>query len=252
MRVAVHAPRRLRKCVEAAAASDAGRLHGATPGNTPASTPGSTPDFEGIKHTRSVSEGADHTEPTKFSLSLVAAPCLPEEMAGRMPRSWASRCTCWNCAPRSVRWIGGVGADRPVHDLLGWTSTRTVTAPGRCERGPTGCTAWQARARAVASVPDDRLLVYERRAVEDDRPVLIGDRGLQRADGLVAVNVDDFGSGRDDIPGADRGSEVPVHMEEDAARPGRSSATSAFSRPEVTPPCTMMPPKRLLAAMRSS
>jgi hypothetical protein len=57
MRVAVHAPRRLRKCVEAAAASDAGRLHGATPGNSPASTPGSTPDFEGIKHTRSVSEG---------------------------------------------------------------------------------------------------------------------------------------------------------------------------------------------------
>ena len=34
--------------------------------------------------------------------------------------------------------------------------------------------------------------------------------------------------------------------------PGRSSATVALSRPEVTPPCTMIPPKREAAATSSS
>ena len=34
--------------------------------------------------------------------------------------------------------------------------------------------------------------------------------------------------------------------------PGRSSATSALSSPEVTPPWTMIPPKRLRAAASAS
>src|SRR5262249_13907585 len=34
--------------------------------------------------------------------------------------------------------------------------------------------------------------------------------------------------------------------------PGRSSATTAWSSPVVTPPCTMMPPKRLALASASS
>ena len=39
---------------------------------------------------------------------------------------------------------------------------------------------------------------------------------------------------------------------EDLPGPGRSSATTALSSPDVTPPCTMIPPKREPAAARSS
>ena len=39
---------------------------------------------------------------------------------------------------------------------------------------------------------------------------------------------------------------------EDLPGPGRSSATTAFRSPEVIPPWTMMPPKRLAFARSSS
>jgi hypothetical protein len=89
-------------------------------------------------------------------------------------------------------------------------------------------------------------------AVEHDGAVLVGDRRPQPADGLVLPHLEDLGLGGDLVARLDRSTEAPVDLEEDAAGAERSSATSALSSPEVTPPCTMIPPKRLAFASGSS
>jgi hypothetical protein len=58
--------------------------------------------------------------------------------------------------------------------------------------------------------------------------------------------------GRDLITRSYRRHKLQATRRKTLPGPGRSSATTALSRPDVTPPCTISPPNRVLAASCSS
>ena len=80
----------------------------------------------------------------------------------------------------------------------------------------------------------------------------VANGGCHCADRLVVANGDDLDAGGDFLADAHGLQETPFHAKENRAGPGRSSATTAFSRPEVTPPCTIRPPKGDPAASAAS
>ena len=78
--------------------------------------------------------------------------------------------------------------------------------------------------RLIAAEPDEGLegfLVDERGAVEDDGAVLVRDRRTQRADRFALADLEHLGLGGDLVAGLHRRAEVPVDVEEHAARTGQ-------------------------------
>ena len=78
----------------------------------------------------------------------------------------------------------------------------------------------------------------------------VADGRFQLADRLVVAHMHDLDRGGDRLADAHRLHEPPVGSRKTVPGPGRSSATTAFNRPVVTPPCTIRPPKPDLGELR--
>ena len=105
-------------------------------------------------------------------------------------------------------------------------------------------------ARSIAgSRPDGRSMVYTTHVPRrTSRAVGSAGDAAQRRDRLVRARLDDLGLGGHGVADVGGRRIVPLLVQEHAARPGRTSATSALNRPVVRPPWTMSAPGRVRAA----
>src|SRR5205085_133012 len=79
---------------------------------------------------------------------------------------------------------------------------------------------WRAFGRLDGSC-DDRITPHDRRPVQDDDAVLVGDRRREAGHGLVLADRRHLHAGGDHVPRADGGQEPPGDREEHAARAGQ-------------------------------
>src|SRR5262245_31462178 len=148
---------------------------------------------------------------------------------------------CW-CRPNSmsprantVWWNGPVSSSRtgslPRRALYQGTLTRrSLTVIATCVMvGKSAicspCALVGGCCRGQRLRPGDGL------AVEDDAPVLVGDRGPEGGHGLVLAEADDLDLRGDGVARLDRGEEAPVGVEEDRAGAGELLGDDGVEQP---------------------
>ena len=128
------------------------------------------------------------------------------------------------------------------------TAGRTPQAPaeGRLRCTPSTQSDHAGVGRGCEAVGRQWALSVSHRQSCISRHVVEG--GSLKPSGLVVADLEHLGLGGDLVAGTDGRLEAPVDVQEHASRAGEILGHEAFSNPEVTPPWTMIPPKRLASA----